>query len=142
MSPPAEPAFVIDCSVIMAWCFEDEQDAYAEAVLNRLQRTAAIAPALWRLEAANALLVAERRGRITRTKAEREMNVLARLPIRDEMESLVRGLSPVASLARAHRLSSYDAAYLELALRIGLPLATLDGASRTAAKSAGVKLFS
>jgi predicted nucleic acid-binding protein len=136
-----KPAFVLDCSVAMPWCFADEENAYAEAVLDRLEKTAAIVPSLWRLEAANILLSAERRKRITRAEATRLASFLSDLPIHDDSESALRGLSRVLDLGRDHHLTAYDAAYLELALRLGLPLATLDQQLCRAAREVDVPLL-
>lgn len=135
------PALVLDCSVAMSWCFADEEDPYAEAVLDQLEKVSAVVPSLWRLETANVLLVAERRRRITRAESMRLAAFLSELPIVDDFESVARGLSLVLDLARDHGLSAYDAAYLELAIRRGLPLATLDRQLAQAAQTAGVPLF-
>jgi predicted nucleic acid-binding protein len=140
-TPTTKTAFVLDCSIAMSWCFADECDAYAESVLDQLRSAQAVVPSLWRLEAANVLLVAERRGRITRSESTRLTSFLTELPIMVDEESALRGLGIVLDLGRDHGLTAYDAAYLELAIRLGVPLATLDRQLSEAARSAGVSLL-
>lgn len=131
--------FVIDASVAMAWCFEDEVTDDTEAVLDRLRSEQAIVPAIWPLEVANVLLVAERRGRISEAQINRFIRLLGQLPIkRDDAGSDLAG---VVATGRVHGLSSYDASYLLLAERAGLPLATLDARLGGAATQAGVPLL-
>lgn len=132
--------FVLDCSVTAAWCFEDEADAYAEAMLDRLAEGEALAPALWPLEMANVLLVAERKNRLSRAQTERLVELLQGLPIVIDNGTAERAMGKTLALARAQRLSSYDASYLELAMREGVPLATRDKALRMSAKRCGVAL--
>jgi predicted nucleic acid-binding protein len=135
------PEFVLDNSIVMAWIFEDEMDANAEAVLDRLASTRAVAPSLWPLEVANALLVGERRKRIAEAKLIQWLNVLGALPIDIDAETAAHAWSDTLTLARGHKLSAYDAAYLELAIRRRLPLATLDGPLKAAATAVGVPLY-
>ena len=130
--------FVLDCSLTVAWFFEDETNAYAEAVEDSLEGAMAVAPSLWPLEVANALLVGERRKRATEAKAATFLVLLQSLPITIDDETATRAWRESLHLARAHQLSVYDAAYLELALRRGLPLATLDGKLKAAAAAVGV----
>lgn len=127
--------FVMDCSVTMGWCFEDERDAYSEAILERLGPWEAAVPSLWTFEVANTLLVGERRKRISKPDASNFVAFLAHLPITIDEASTWRALSSVLALARVQNLSAYDAAYLELAVREGLPLATRDQALKKAAAS-------
>lgn len=134
-------AFVVDASVALAWCFEDEQSAHADAVLARLGKEAAVAPSIWPLEVANGLRSAERRGRIDERELPRVLRLLEALPIEVDGMTLQRALADVLPLARAVGLSSYDAAYLDLALRKGLPLATADEYLGQAAVAAGVELL-
>src|SRR3954447_490725 len=122
-----KPGFVLDNSIAMAWSFEDETDEYADAVLDRLATTHAVVPALWPLEVANALLMGERRKRSTEAGTIKWTGILAKLPIVIDNETNAHAWSDTLSLARGHNLTSYDAAYLELSLRRGLPLATIDG---------------
>lgn len=133
--------FVLDCSVVMSWCFEDEAVPYAEKVLDAFSDTEAIAPSLLPLEVGNVLLVAERHKRISRAAILRFASLLTSLPISIEPEPPGRAMSEILSLARTYRLSTYDASYLDLALRRGVSLATRDQALRRAAKHCDVKLF-
>lgn len=132
-------SFVIDASVAMAWCFEDEASAAADAVLQRLGRDEAVVPSLWHLEVTNVLLVAERRGRVTEAQASRFLGLLGRLPIRSD--EAPADVTSILAAGRRHGLSAYDAAYLVLAERLAAPLATLDEGLATAARAAGVELL-
>lgn len=131
-------AFVLDCSLTMTWCFEDETTPYSEAVLDRLADYEAWAPALWPLEVANVLLVCERRKRLTSDHSLRFIRKLRALPIRIDDDTARQALETTIALAREHQLSSYDAAYLELAVRKGLPLASQDRELLKAAKACGI----
>ena len=133
--------FVLDGSVTMVWGFEDEADDYAEAILERMPDLQAHVPSLWPLEVANALLVGERRRRITPAETARFLAILGAFPITVDEQTVAHAWTDTMHLARAHNLSSYDAAYLELAIRLGLPLAALDGKLKTAAGAMGVPLF-
>jgi predicted nucleic acid-binding protein len=133
--------FVLDGSVTMVWGFEDEADEYAEAILERMPDLQAHVPSLWPLEVANALLVGERRRRITSAETARFLAILGAFPITVDDQTVAHAWTDTMHLARAHNLSSYDAAYLELAIRLGLPLAALDGKLKTAAGAMGVPLF-
>ena len=132
--------FVLDASVSMSWCFEDEGNGYGAAVLEMLDGDEALAPAVWPLEVANALRAGERRRRLRPADVGRFAELLRALPISVEGTSLERAVGPVLEIAREHELSSYDASYVELAIREGLPLATLDGDLRAAADRIGVPL--
>ena len=129
---------VIDTSVTMAWCFEDEATDQTDSVLDRLRDEEAVVPALWQLEITNVLLVAERRGRITEAQATRFLDLLTQLQIRVDMSQT--NVTAALATGRRHHLSAYDAAYLLLAERIAAPLATLDGTLIAAARTAGVDL--
>lgn len=131
-------AFVLDGSVTMAWFFRDETNAYAEAVEDSLARAEAVVPVLWPLEVANALVVGERRKRSTEAQAATWLSCLRALPIVVDDETATRSWDDTLNLARAHQLSAYDAAYLELALRRSLSLATLDDRLKDAAAAVGV----
>lgn len=133
-------AYVLDSSVALTWCFEDEATPYADQVLDRLEYDAALTPAIWPLEIANALRTAEHRGRLKPAHSARFTELLRSLPISVEGVSLGRALGDVLDVARTYELTSYDASYLELAMREGLPLATQDLRLRTAAERAGVPL--
>ncbi|HEY7152954.1 MAG TPA: type II toxin-antitoxin system VapC family toxin [Gemmataceae bacterium] len=135
---PKARAFVLDCSIAMAWFFRDEADAYAEAVQDALTKAEAIVPATWPLEVVNTLVVGERRKRSTEAQATTWLSYLRTLPIVVDDETAMRAWGDTLSLARAHQLSAYDAAYLELVLRRGLPLATLDDKLKAAATVVGV----
>lgn len=127
--------FVLDCSMTMAWCFEDEAQPRADAVLALLADREALVPGLWPLEVANVLAVCERRNRITAARIDEFVGMLGSLPIRIDGQTGRQGLDRTLALARAEQVTAYDAAYLELALREACPLATLDATmSRTAAK--------
>jgi predicted nucleic acid-binding protein len=133
--------FVLDCSVTMAWCFESEADAYTQSVLASMPRDGALVPAVWLLEVANVLLVAERRRRITRGDTDRFLALLEELPVEVAAPPGVAVMAAVTSLGRALALSAYDAAYIQLAQHERLPLATRDRALETAAGRAGVRLY-
>lgn len=131
--------FVVDNSTVMAWCFEDETSEYAEEVLHSLRDVEAIAPAVWPLEVGNVLLVAERSKRITQATSARFVELLNDLPIVVESEDPSRALREVITLARELGLTTYDASYLDLAMRLALPLATQDKKLIAAAKACGVE---
>lgn len=133
--------FVLDNSVTMSWCFPDEQDPYALDVLKALPKASAAVPTIWHLEVANILLVGERRSRITQSDSATFLGILGSLPIAVDGETTDHAFGGILSLSRAQNLSAYDAAYLELAMRRGLPLAALDGKLKTAAAAVGVPLY-
>lgn len=133
-------ALVVDASITMAWCFLDEATAHTWAILDRVRDAGAIVPAIWPLEVANALLVGERRGRLTEAETTHAAELLRILPFETDPVPLARVFGPVLGLGRAHRLSAYDASYLELAMREGLPLATRDARLSEAAIRVGVPL--
>jgi predicted nucleic acid-binding protein len=132
---------VIDASIALAWCFEDETSSSADEVLAMLPDDEAVAPSIWPLEIANALRSAERRGRIDEGDVPSATRLLTALPIRVETLSLDRTLADVLPLARATQLSAYDAAYVDLALRTGFPLATADDFLAQAALAAGAAVL-
>lgn len=136
-------SFVLDNSVTVRWCFGDGKPselAYAAEILDALRGTQARVPAIWGLEVANVLARAEDRGLITEARSEAFLALLRRLHIDSDLETSAQSLGNTLQLARRYRLSSYDAAYLELALREGLALATLDDDLRKAAMRAGVTI--
>ena len=138
----APERFVLDGSIALAWCFPDEQAAYPQSVLSALGGKAeAVVPALWPLEVANALLMGERRKRSSQMDTVAWMGFLSALPITVDTEAATRAFGDITNLARTHRLTVYDAAYLELAMRLGIALATLDGELKAAAKAVGVALY-
>ena len=133
--------FVVDASVTMAWCFADEATAATWAILDRLESEGATVPSLWPLEVANILAQAQRRQRTTAARIDRFVEQLETLPLRIDDETAARAWRATLILARTERLTAYDAAYLELALRRGLPLATRDLELRQAADRNGVGLL-
>jgi predicted nucleic acid-binding protein len=133
--------FVLDASVTIAWCFADETTAYTETVLEMLAAGSdALAPAIWPFEVANVLVMAERRKRITLAKITNFLQLLAGFAVSLDAASGAQTFDKVLSLAREQGLSTYDAAYLELAIREGLPLATLDTDLKKAARAVGVRM--
>jgi predicted nucleic acid-binding protein len=133
--------FVLDCSVTMAWCFDDEATPHTNSIRDSLADVRAVVPSLWPLEVANATIVGERRKRLDEARSQRFIFLLEALPIKVDDETSTRAFGDIIHLARAYQLSAYDATYLELAIRRGLPLACLDGNLKAAAASAGVVLF-
>ena len=141
MKATAIKRMVVDASMTLAWCFVDETTAYTEAVLDLLANGAeGLAPAIWPLEVANALLMGERRKRITAAHTAAMLQLIADLPIAVDPIRIDRSFGSVLALARKEGLTEYDAAYIDLALLEGVPLATLDEGLRRAAKNAGVAL--
>jgi predicted nucleic acid-binding protein len=135
------PGLVVDASVTLAWALPGEVRAEAAAaLLLRVADEAAMVPAHWRLEVGNGLLMAERRGRIRPQRVDAVWRQLAEMPIETDAETDARAWSGAAALARRHGLTLYDAAYLELAARRGLPLATFDGTLARAAAAETVPL--
>lgn len=134
-------SFVLDTSVTIAWCFGDEATPGSQALLDALPSRAAVVPPLWRWEIGNALLAAERRQRIAPVAADRFLQLLQQLPIHVDAEATARALDETRRLARAHGLTTYDAAYLEMAQRLQLPLATRDQDLARAATAAGIQLL-
>lgn len=130
--------FVLDASVTACWAFEDEDHPIADLALARIRSEEAVVPSLWWFEVRNILIVNERRKRLTKTETSGFLGDLSRLVIRVDRDPDGDG---VLGLARAHRLSVYGAAYLELARREGLPLATLDAALVKAARAERVSLI-
>jgi predicted nucleic acid-binding protein len=132
----------LDASVAVAWCFEDEATAVTEGILDLLAKgTTVVVPAVWPLEVANAILSAERKKRINVAQATAFLRRIAGFPISVDAIPLGRAFDQVLSVGRQHQLTAYDAAYLELALRETLPLATLDNDLRRSAEIAGVGLL-
>lgn len=132
-------AFVLDCSMTMAWVFSDEATVATDALRESLMNDSAAVPVLWAIEVGNVLLVATRRGRIIENDWARIGRDLAALPIDVDSLSLERVLEAALPLASKRGISVYDAMYLELTLRRALPLATLDRKLATACDAAGVE---
>ena len=134
-------SFVVDNSVALAWCFEDEHTQPLMDLLDRVAETGAVAPSLWPLEALNGLLMAERRKRLDTKRRQRLAGFLRSLPVTLDTETADQAWTATARLAERHRLTLYDAAYLELAQRRKLPLATLDADLIKAGKALGMTLL-
>lgn len=134
--------FVVDNSVVISWLFRDEANNYADAVLNRLSVATAYVPSIWPLEVLNVLLTAERRKRISQADSARYLTLLGQLPIIVEYEPPQNIMTILLSLGRENNLTSYDASYLDLAMRNGYPIATLDKKLIEAAEDVDVTVFS
>jgi predicted nucleic acid-binding protein len=134
--------FVIDNSIVMSWCFQDESSAYADAVLGKLTEWKAVVPSIWPLEVVNVLLVAERRKRLEQAESARFLTLLSQLPIVVAADRVERKMQEMLALGREQHLSSYDAAYLDLAMRQGVPIATLDKNLLAAANHVNVPALS
>jgi predicted nucleic acid-binding protein len=132
--------FVVDNSVVISWCFKDETNNYADTVLDRLTELVAVVPSIWPLEVVNVLLVAERQKRLSESDSIRFLTLLSQLPIFVEYERSEM-MKELLALARSHNLSSYDASYLDLAMRKGVPIATLDNKLIEAAKRIDVPIL-
>ena len=132
---------VIDASVALAWCFRDERTEATAKLLERVQTDAAAVPSLWHLEVANVLALAERRRRITPAESTELIALLETLEIVVDEETPSHAFGRVLDLARQERLTAYDAAYLELAMRLGIPLASKDDNLCDAAERVGVSVF-
>ena len=129
---------VIDASIAVAWCFEDEATPATEAIAEQVCMVGGLVPNLWRLEVGNVLLGAERRKRLGAGQATALFRQLGQLPIITDDQTSERAWSDIAALVRLHGLTTYDAAYLELAMRSASPLATKDAALAAAAKKNAV----
>jgi predicted nucleic acid-binding protein len=135
------PSFVIDASVAMAWCFPEEATEVTNELLDRMEAEAAAVPAWWFLEVANVLALAERKGRLTPAQVAAFIALIENFEITIDDQAPGRAFAHILPLCRAHRLTSYDAAYLDVALRRQLPLASLDDELRTAAETLGVNVL-
>jgi predicted nucleic acid-binding protein len=134
-------SLVLDSSVTLSWCFEDERTAATVATLENVAANGAVAPSLWPLEVLNGLAMAERRNRLTAAQRETLSGFLASLPVTIDHETSAQAWTVTAHLAARHKLTLYDAAYLELAQRLNLPLASLDQELRAAGSAVGIKLL-
>ncbi len=130
-------AFVLDNSVVSGWYLTGQSTDYSQAIAVRLEQEKALVPALWQLELANVLKTACTKGRLSHAQARQILDALAQLPIEVDSDT-PPGQRQLFELAMRFNLSSYDAAYLELAMRHGLPLATQDEQLKLAATAAGV----
>lgn len=134
-------AFVVDCSIAMAWLFHDEGTPRTADLLNRMTNETALVPGWWFIEITNVLAMAERKGRITPAQSDAFIADLDKLGIERDDTAPDRAFTHLLGLCRTHRLTSYDAIYLDLAVRRNLPLATLDDDLRKTAKKLGVSLL-
>jgi len=133
--------FVIDASSVLSWCFEDEGGPETDALIEKVAAAGAAVFGLWSLEIANGLVMGERRGRIKPAESAAFVAMIEELPMVADRATGARALHETMSLAREHRLTAYDAAYLELAMRLGLPLATGNRSLGAAAERVGVVLL-
>jgi predicted nucleic acid-binding protein len=131
---------VLDSSAAIAWVLPHEATSATDALLTNVAEQGAASPGLWPLEVANVLWMAERRRRITLAERTQALTILGDLPIRIDDRTAAHAFGAIAALAAARNLTVYDACYLELALRLGLPLASLDRPLCQAAAAAGIKL--
>lgn len=129
---------VLDASIALAWCFEDEASPETDAIADDVRDRGAVVPGLFQLEVGNILLQAERKGRLSTSDVAIRLALIAELSIATDPETAGRGWRETLTLARTHGLTTYDAAYLELALRKGASLATRDRTLATAARELGV----
>ncbi len=132
---------VLDCSIALTWCFEDEASPETDGLFERVRDEGAIVPGLWYLEVSNVLLQAEKRGRIGIGDVMTRLDLIAELPISVDQQTTVRAWRETLTLARAEGLTTYDATYLELSVRRGLPLLTKDNELADAAKRLGIAVF-
>jgi predicted nucleic acid-binding protein len=135
-------ALVLDASATVSWCFEDEASVESEAFLDLLKTTAiAVVPSIWRVEVANALLMAERRKRIAAETTVAFLDVLLKLNVIADSENDDAVWRLIVTLARDKEITAYDASYLELAIRMNVPIATNDRKLIKAAEACGVPRF-
>lgn len=134
-------SLVIDSSITLAWFFADERSDAADTVLRQVAESGAVAPSLWRLEVANALQMAVRRNRIDTNFRDASLVDLRALAVTIDSETDHHAWTTTLHLAEKYRLTLYDAAYLELAQRLDLPLATLDQELRAAGGAIGITLL-
>ncbi len=134
-------SFVLDASVTLSWCFSDEMTPATLSLLKKLEHEEACVPEIWSLEVGNILIMAEKKKRISYANMMEFISLLTELNIRTDKETSVKGLHEILFVAHANYLTTYDAAYLELALRTGFPLASKDQHLCKIAKSLGVKIL-
>ena len=134
------PSIILDCSVTISWFMSDEQPLPFDNILDKIGEIGAVVPTIWQLEVANVLLVSERRKRITREQRHSALYTLNELPINIDQFTSKHAWNEITELAERYNLTTYDACYLELSLRLNLPLATLDNQLKSAAKLAAVSL--
>lgn len=133
--------FVLDASLTLAWALDEAETQYTRAVLAEVLEHVVTVPTLWPLEIVNAAVMAARRGRIDKDEVQALIGLVRGLDVEVDEQGLRVAFDVVSDLAQQHGLTSYDAAYLELALRLDAPLATIDAGLARAARAAGVELF-
>jgi len=134
-------AVVVDSSIALTWCFEDEASPETDALFDRVRDDGAFVPGLWHLELSNVLLQAEKRGRISAADVALRLQLIADLPISVDQETTARAWREILTLARTEGLTTYDATYLELAVRRGFPLLTRDNELGAAARRLGTAVL-
>jgi len=133
--------FILDASVTLSWCFLDEATTKTDALLARLKKELAFAPELWTLEVGNILIMSEQRKRITYAQITEFLSLLSKLNIQVVSDTAKYGFHEILNLAHNEKITTYDAAYLELAMRLGKPLASKDKQLNVIAKRLGVQLM-
>lgn len=137
----SEPIFVLDSSFTIAWILEEEgEEEHTDSVFSLLKESTALIPSLWFYEVANVLAIARRRGRLSQKDLTRALTFLKAIPTVVDPDGDRRALE-ILDLAESHTLTIYDTTYLDLAMRMGIPLATLDSALIQASHSLGVKVL-
>lgn len=134
-------AYVLDCSIAVSWCFEDEASEEADQLLLKVQEQGALVPALWYLEFGNVLIQAKKKGRISEFQLMTSMDLIRQLPISTDPISPNKTMNVIMLLATQHGLTTYDASYLELALRFNIFLLTKDAHLRKAANKLGIQVL-
>ena len=134
-------SFVLDCSLTMAWCFQDEATSQTKKIRDTLVKNFCVVPSIWSLEVNNVLRTNYKKKRITLAEVKECQYLLSQLPIKVDLKASNFDNEPIFDLANQYDLSCYDAAYLELALRLQIPLASLDKALCIAATRANVNLL-
>ena len=132
---------VLDASIALTWCFIDEQTEQTNQILIDIQHDGAYVPGLWKLEVGNILVTAERKGRISYADINKFLSLIEQLNIKVDNEASIRGFHEILSIAYTQKLTTYDATYLELAMRMGLPLASKDKHLCEVAKKLGAKIL-
>lgn len=133
--------FVLDCSVAMSWCFDDEKIEHSKNILELFKQMRSVVPSIWPLEVSNVLRVAERQERITTIDSDMFLDLVNSLPIDIDAGLNTLFCRQILKITRKHAISSYDAAYLELALRYDIPLASFDRNLCLVAKKEGIKIL-
>jgi predicted nucleic acid-binding protein len=134
-------AVVLDVSIVLAWCFEDERTDDVLAVATLVENEGGVVPSIFGLELANGLLMAERRKRLTASDVTAHLDAIAAFPLEIDVEDVARAREAIIGLARSTGLTTYDAAYLDLAMRRAVPLATRDAKLASAAQALGVSVL-